>query len=122
MITNSSITVYHKSGLDVATHLEKWTRYNYGTSDNLTVWFFGGEGSGINKGYDNANDFDCRMWYDKNPNLNAANFSMGDIVVQGTLDIDIQTQEDLKDYLIYNITSINDNNFGHNKHIHLGGK
>ena len=29
MITNSSITVYHKSGLDVVTRNELWTRYNY---------------------------------------------------------------------------------------------
>ena len=117
MITNSSITVYHYDGLDIVTHLEKWVRYNY---DN--VWFFGGKGAGINKGYDNANDFDSRIWYELNPTLNIANFSIGDIVVQGTLNINIDTQEDLSDYLIYNITSINDNNFGNNPHIHIGGK
>lgn len=117
MITNSSLTIYHKNGLDVATHFEKWDRYNYND-----VWFFGGKGAGINKGYDNANDFDCRIPYDKNSELDITNFSIGDIVVQGTLDFDITTQEDLSDYLIYNITSINNNNFGINKHIHIGGK
>lgn len=117
MITNSSVTIYHQNGLDVATHLEKWTRYNY---DN--VWFFGGKGASINKGYENANDFDCRIWYEKNPGLDIANFSIGDIVVQGTLNIDINTQQDLSDYDIYNITSITDNNFGNSRHIHLGGK
>lgn len=117
MITNSSLTVYHRDGLDLATHLEIWTRYNY---DN--VWFFGGKGAGINKGYDNANDVQIRIPYGQNTDLTIGNFSIGDIVVQGTLEADIETQQDLKNYLIYNITSINDNNFGDNPHIHLGGK
>lgn len=117
MITNSSLTVYHKDGLDVATHLEKWTRHNY---DN--VWFFGGKGAGINKGYDNANDVQVRIPYNQNDGLEIEDFAIGDILVQGTLDVDIETQQDLQDYLIYNITSINDNNFGNNQHIHLGGK
>lgn len=116
MITNSSLTVYHKDGLDVATHFEKWTRYNY---DN--VWFFGGKGAGINKGYDNANDVQVRIPYDQNE-VDINDFAIGDILVQGTLDINIETQEDLENYLIYNITSINNNNFGNNQHIHLGGK
>lgn len=115
MITNSNITVYHQGGLDVSTHLEKWTRYNYSN-----VWFFGGKGASINKGYDNANDVDIRIPY--NSNISIGNFSIGDIVVQGTLDFDITKQQDLSNYQIYNITSINDNNFGSNPHIHLGGK
>ena len=117
MITNSKLTVYHNDGLDVATHFEKWKRYNY---DN--VWFFGGKGAGINKGYDNANDVQVRIPYDQNNGLNIKNFAIGDILVQGELNIDIETQQDLEDHLIYNITSINNNNFGNNQHIHLGGK
>ena len=117
MITNSSVTIYHMSGLDPATHLEKWTRYNYSK-----VWFFGGKGAGINKGYDNANDAQVRIPYNQNSGLNISNFAIGDIIVQGTLETDISTQDDLSTYQIYNITSINDNNFGNSKHIHLGGK
>ena len=117
MLINSSVTIYHKDGLDVATHLEKWTRYNYDKA-----WFFGGKGAGINKGYDNANDVEIRLPYDSNDNLNINNFAMGDIIVQGTLTTNIETQDDLRGYLTYNITSINNNNFGHNQHIHLGGK
>ena len=116
MTTNASLTHYHKT-IDDDIRLEKWVRYNY---DN--VWFFGGKGSGINKGYENANDCNIRIWYEKNDNLNIANFSIGDIVIKGTLDTDITTQQDLKNYEVYNITSINDNNFGVNPHIHLGGK
>ena len=115
MITNSSLTIYHYDGLDVATHFEKWTRYNYDK-----VWYFGGKGASINKGYDNANDVEIRIPYDNN--LNIANFSIGDIVVKGTLNFDIQTQKDLSNYEIYNITSIKNNNFGNNPHIHIGGK
>ena len=117
MITNSKVTIYHMSGLDANTHLEKWVRYNY---DN--VWFFGGKGAGINKGYDKANDVAVRIPYEQNANLDISKFSIGDIIVQGELKIDINTQKDLKDYLIYNITSINNNNFGNNQHIYIGGK
>lgn len=115
MITNSSLTVYHKS-LDTTTHLEKWTRYNY-----PKVWFFGGKGAGINKGYDDANDVEVRIPYDQNT-VSINDFAVGDIIVQGTLETDIETQQDLEDYIIYNIRSINNNNFGNNQHIHLGGK
>ena len=50
MITNASLTIYHKE-YDETTRLEKWVRNNYSQ-----VWWFGGKGASINKGYDNAND------------------------------------------------------------------
>ena len=115
MIINASLTHYHKT-LDETTRLEKWIRYNY-----ENVWWFGGKGSSINKGYENANDVNARIPYDKN-DIDIGNLAIGDIIVKGTLDTDITTQQDLKNYEFYNITSINDNNFGINKHIHLGGK
>ena len=114
MITNSSLTVYHK-GLD-ENMLETWTRFNYDKA-----WIFGGKGAGINKGYDNANDVEIRIPYEQNTNLDIGNFSIGDIVVPGTLTTDIITQQDIKvDF--YNVTSITNNTFGNSKHIHLGGK
>ena len=115
MITNASLTHYHKT-LDETTRLEKWIRYNY-----ANVWWFGGKGSSINKGYENANDVDIRIPYDKN-NIDISNLAIGDIIIKGTLNTDITTQQELKNYEVYNITSINDNNFGINPHIHLGGK
>ena len=115
MIINASLTHYPKT-LDEATRLEKWIRYNY---DN--VWWFGGKGSSINKGYENANDVNVRIPYDKN-DIDISNLAIGDIIVKGTLNTDITTQQDLNNYEVYNITSINDNNFGINRHIHLGGK
>ena len=116
MLVNSKLTIYHKE-LDEETRLETWTRFNY---DN--VWFFGGKGAGIRKGYQDANDVEIRIWYELNDNLDVNNFAIGDIIVQDALDLDINEQNDLKDYLIYNITSINDNNFGYNQHVHIGGK
>ena len=116
MICNDSVTIYHMSGLDATTHLEKWTRYTY-----KNAWVFGGKGASINKGYDNANDIEIRLPYSKN-DLDINNFAIGDIIVQGTLTNEIQTQQDLSDYLVYNITSIKNNNFGNNQHIHIGGK
>lgn len=115
MTTNASLTHYHKT-LDETTRLEKWIRYNY-----ENVWWFGGKGSSINKGYENANDVDVRIPYDKN-NIDISNLAIGDIIIKGTLDTNITTQQDLNSYEVYNITSINDNNFGINQHIHLGGK
>jgi len=116
MICNSKVTIYHMNGLDISTNFEKWVRYNY---DN--AWFFGGKGAGINKGYENANDVQVRLPYDSNE-LNINNFAIGDIIVKGEVKTNIDTQQDLDGYEVYNITSINDNNFGNSKHIHLGGK
>lgn len=115
MITNSSLTIYHKT-FDEEARLEKWTRYNYDK-----VWFFGGKGAGINKGYDNANNVDVRIPYDMN-SINIENIKIGDILVKGTLTQDITTQQDLSNYDVFNITSINDNTFGNNPHVRIGGK
>ena len=115
MITNASLTIYHKE-YNEATRLEKWKRYNYDK-----VWFFGGKSAGINKGYDNANNVDVRIPYDINT-INIENIKIGDILVKGALIEDITTQQDLSNYDVFNITSINDNNFGNNPHIRIGGK
>jgi hypothetical protein len=117
MITNNSVTIYHYSGINQVTHDEMWTKYVYSN-----VWFFGGEGAKKNKGYDNANDFDCRISYQQNEGLDINNFSKGDYVVAGTLDFDITSPLELKNYKVYNILSITDNNFGNNPHIHIGGE
>ena len=118
MICNSSLTIYHK-GFDNENKVEIWERFNY---DN--TWFFGGEGAGINKGYDNANDVNVRLPYDKNNELDITNFAIGDVIVQGTLNIDIDDPSELlnQGYLTYTITSIVNNTFGNNPHIHIGGK
>ena len=115
MITNSSITIYHQ-GFNEETHLETWTRFNYNN-----VWYFGGKGASINKGYENANSVEIRLPYSKN-DLDINNFAIGDIIVKGTLTTDIETQQDLQQEEIYNITSIKNNNFGSQPHIHIGGR
>lgn len=113
MLVNSSLTVYHKIEDN---HDYKWVRYNYDK-----IWWFGGKGASLNKGYENANDVQIRIPYDLNPSLNYNNFGIGDILVQGTLESDITSEEDIQDEY-YNITSLNNNVFGNNKHIHIGGK
>ena len=115
MITNSSLTIYHKT-FDKTTRLEKWIRYNYDK-----VWFHGGKGASINKGYDNANNVDIRIPYDQNK-IDIDAIKIGDILVQGKLATNITTQQDLSSYDVYNITSIVDNKFGKNPHVHIGGK
>lgn len=115
MIANSGLTIYHK-GFNKQTRLETWTRFNY-----ENVWVFGGKGASINKGYENANDIEARISY-KDHDLDINNFRIGDIIVSQIIDLDISKQQDLKDYDVYNITSINNNDFGLNPHIHLGGK
>lgn len=112
MLVNSSLTVYHKVEID---HEYKWARYFY-----KNIWWFGGKGSSTNKGYDNANDVQIRIPYDLNPDLDYNNFGIGDILVQGKHK-DITSEQDIQGEY-YNITSLNNNVFGNNKHIHIGGK
>lgn len=114
MIINSELTVYHRV-LDENTRLEKWIRFNY-----EKVWWFGGKGSSINKGYENANDVDIRIPYNLNENVYINNFAIGDILYEGKLEKDIIKQSDVPN--AYNITSITNNIFGSEPHIHLGGK
>lgn len=114
MITNSEVTIYHKVTVE---RKDKWLRYNY-----KNAWVFGGKGSGINKGYENANDVNVRIPYETNEDLDIANFNIGDIVCKGNIQKDITSQSELNGIEFYNITSITDNTFGSNKHIHLGGK
>ena len=113
MITNNKITYYHKV-LNNTTKLYEWSRVLF-----EDVWVFGGKGSNINKGYENANDVNVRipMEYVQDTSI----FSIGDIVAIGVQD-NISKQRDLKDVEFYNVTSININDFGNNPHIHLGGR
>ena len=113
MITNAKITYYHKV-LNQQTRLEEWERIFF-----EDVWLFGGKGSNINKGYENAND--CNVRIPMKYITSNMQFSIGDIIAVGEQP-SIQKQADLENVEYYNVTSINVNNFGNNQHIHLGGK
>ena len=104
MITNGSITYYHKTLNN--NKLPIWNKYVF-----ESVWHFGGKGSSINKGYENANDVDIRipMEYVEDKNI----FTIGP---------EISKQSDLQGKEFYNVTSITINEYGNNPHIHLGGK
>lgn len=114
MITNDSLTLYHKTINNE--HLEEWTRYNYDK-----VWFFGGEGSSTNKGLQYVNNAVVRIPYEEN-NIDINNISIGDLFVKGKLNIDIECQEDLSDYEVYLLTSITNNTYGNTPHVHIEGK
>jgi hypothetical protein len=100
--------------MNTVTKLYEWQRYYF-----EDVWIFGGKGSSINKGYENANDVNVRipMEYVEDESI----FAIGDIIARGEQQ-DIEKQEDLKGIEFYNVTSININDFGNSQHIHLGGK
>lgn len=113
MITNNKITYYHKI-FNTTTKLEEWQKHIF-----EDVWVFGGKGSSINKGYENANDVNVRipMEYIEDETI----FNIGDIIAVGVQD-DITKQSDLNGKEFYSVTSINVNDFGNNSHVHLGGK
>lgn len=110
MITNETITLYHK----IKGRTESYERYNYSN-----VWVFGGHGASLNEGLVDMNDLNVRISYKKN-SVDISNIAIGDLIVIGTLDTDIQAESDLKDY--YKITSIKNNKFGNEPHIHIGAK
>ena len=117
MITNSSMTLYHKR-LNSSTRLDEWDRYPI-----ENVMWQGGKGASINKGYDKANDIKAFIPYDTNEGLEKVPFSIGDIIVKGNVEDRILKQSDLK-VDNYNITTLINNDYGSDdmKHIQLGAK
>lgn len=113
MITNTDITVFHK-GFDETTRLETWTRFYY-----PKAWVFNVKGSVVRDGYQFNNRIGVRIPYEANKNLNIDDFSIGDIVCKGNIKKAVESQSDVDG--AYNITSITDNTFGDNLHIHLEG-
>lgn len=112
MISNGDITYYHK-GLD-QNKLETWTRFIF-----EDVWSFGGKGSSINRGYENANDINVRIPMGKVKDKKI--FKRGDIIAIGKQN-NIERQSDLNGLDYYNVTSVTINEFGSEPHVHLGGK
>ena len=117
MITNSSMTLYHKR-LNSSTRLDEWDRYPI-----ENVMWQGGKGASINKGYDKSNDIKVFIPYDTNEGLEKVPFSIGDIIVKGNVEDNILKQSDLK-VDNYNITTLINNDYGSDdmKHIQLGAK
>lgn len=117
MITNSSMTLYHKR-FNSKTRLDEWDRYLI-----ESVMWQGGKGASINKGYEKANDITVYIPYNTNEGLEKVPFSIGDIIVKGSIEDMIAKQSDLK-VDNYNITTLINNDYGSDdmQHIQLGAK
>ena len=115
MITNSSLTIYHKY-FDKVSKVDKWKR-----QEIKNVWWYGGKGANYNRGLEDANEVKIRIPKDINDTSNLE-IEVGDILVKGIIKDEISMQSDLKSHETYNITSIIDNYTGLNKHIHIEGK
>ena len=117
MITNSSMTLYHKR-FNSKTRLDEWDRYSIGS-----VMWQGGKGASINKGYEKANDITVYIPYNNNEGLEKVPFSIGDIIVKGSIEDMIAKQGDLK-VDNYNIATLINNDYGSDdmQHIQLGAK
>ena len=115
MITNSSLTIYHKY-FDKVSKVDKWKR-----QEIKNVWWYGGKGANYNRGLEDVNEVKIRIPKDIN-DLSDLEVEIGDILVKDIIDKEISMQSDLKDYETYNIVSIIDNDFGLNKHLHIEGK
>lgn len=115
MITRGIVTIYHVT-LNETTKLEEYTNYTYSN-----CWYFINEDAVINQGLTDANTIDVRIPYETNENADISNFSKGDIIYIGQGPASIETQTELGEN-IFKITLLNNNDFGNNKHIHIGGK
>ena len=113
MISNADLTVYHKVK-DDATRMEKWIRFPY-----RNIWWFENSSVVQADGYKNSNNVEIRISYREE--LDIKNFSKGDIVLKGIIKKDIKSSSELSEYETYVITSIKNNNFGKNPHIHIQG-
>lgn len=110
MIVNGDITVYH-STYDEEARCTKWHNKYY-----KNVWYYVRKGAVLDG--NNSNDIQVRIWYNLNDNLNITDFAIGDKIVVGNNLADIN---DIPNEIQFTITSITDNQFGLNTHIHLSG-
>ena len=113
MIVNKAITYYHKI-LNNTTKLEEWNKTVF-----TSAWVYSSTKAIANAGYENNNGVSIRIPIEFVKDISI--FSIGDIVAIGKQG-DITKQSDLKGKEFYNITNINVNDFGNNRHIHLEGK
>ena len=112
MISNTDvITICHK-GLDPVTRLETWTKSYY-----YNCWWYEVQGATVRDGYEANNRVEVRIPYDKNANI--TDISIGDILYRGKLENAVTSQNNVPN--AFNITSITDNKFGNEPHLHLGG-
>lgn len=112
MITNASITLYHR--IKGRNPSNRFIRVNF-----ADVWTFGGHDATLNKGLTDSDSLSVRIPYKQN-DIDISKIKRGDLIVIGTSETDISAESDLDEY--YVITSVKDNTFGEEPHVHLGAK
>ena len=110
MLTNESITIYHR----VKKRNEAYVKVEY-----ENVWWYGNKNVSLNKGLVEANDVTVRIPYNQNE-IDIEKIKDGDFLVQGTGFSDITAPSDLKEY--YVINSVTNNTVGSEPHVRIGAK
>lgn len=111
MLTNTKLTYYHKT-LD-QNRDTKWERTIFDK-----VWWFGNQGSSINKGFAEANDVEVRIPIEEVNSIDI--FTIGDLMYEGE-GPEISTTNDIPGRA-FAVRSYTVNLYGGTPHIHLGGK
>lgn len=112
MITNASLTLYHKTMKE--NHKEHFEKYEISK-----VWIYETKSSTRQQGYARNNKAVIRIPYHNNRNINIENFKIGDIVCNGIIEKNIESENELNGLEKYTIVSITNNYIGNNPHIHL---
>ena len=107
MITNTGITIYHRIN-------NKWERKYYSN-----CWYYSKSNASLEKGYNVKNSVEVRIPYKQNK-ISIKDVKIEDIIVKGNTNKNITSLGDLKGYSYYSITSLTDNSFGQEPHIHIG--
>jgi len=114
LITNSSLTIFHV-GRDTENRDINYTKYEY-----PKVWIYKQDNASIKEGVNDANSIIVRIPYEFN-DIDIENISKGDIMVEGILENDSVSINDLSGYKTYTINSVTNNKFGTRQHVHIRG-
>lgn len=114
ILRTEGISIYHKF-LDTETRLEK-----YETLYIPHCWYFIKQGSVIEDGIVKTDSVDVRIPLEYLNKNQIEKIAIGDLIKIGKPEKSILTKSEIKGNT-FNISSITNNNFGKNAHLHLEG-
>lgn len=114
LITNNSLTIFHIER-DMETRDYNYTKYEY-----PKVWIYKQDSASIKEGVNDANSITVRIPYEFN-DIDINKISLGDIMIEGILENDSVSINDLSGYKTYTINSVTNNNYGTRQHVHIRG-